>query len=142
MTFLTNKVGLSALCSIFSLAHFYPSCYPLRIRSNNKNKDFLASQKAKIKVCPRNKDNIFLPSQLVSSFFSDKLNFSDCGAGGEKVLWAAVSAVQRAKTIGKKDSKIQIHIYSGSKLSAKDILEQKVHQRFGIEIDKTNLSFI
>ena len=69
--------------------------------------------------------------------------FSDAGAGGEKVLWSAVSAIQRAKgQLGKKDSNIRIHIYSGSQMNPEDILEQKVRLRFGINIHSDNLEFV
>jgi alpha-1,2-mannosyltransferase len=69
--------------------------------------------------------------------------FSDAGAGGEKVLWSAVSAIQRAKgQLGKKDANIRIHIYSGSQMNPEDILEQKVRQRFGINIHPENLEFV
>ena len=62
----------------------------------------------------------------------------DAGAGGEKVLWSAVAAVQRDRAL----SKNLIHIYSGSTLTPAQILNEKVLIRFGIKISPENLEFI
>ena len=59
---------------------------------------------------------------------------SDCGAGGEKVLWQAVKAIQNYS--GKKDEKIHVLMYSGSKLMPDQILKHKVELRFGLKISQ------
>ena len=66
----------------------------------------------------------FHPNWYVSVLIFNFILFSDAGAGGEKVLWSAVSAIQNAKgSLGKKDTNVRIHIYSGSEMNPEDILE-------------------
>ena len=67
---------------------------------------------------------------------------SDAGAGGEKVLWTAVAAVQKAGKLGKKEHPIKIYIYSGSLLQPQEILQKKVKDRFGITISQEGLEFV
>ena len=81
----------------------------------------------------------FQPNTKIVGFFHPNC---DAGAGGEKVLWSAVQALQRTSEFEKRKTPVQILVYSGSKMEHRDILEQKVHQRFGIEIDDTNLHFV
>lgn len=61
---------------------------------------------------------------------------SDGGAGGEKVLYQAVQAIQMSQY-----SDLQIVIYSGSDKKPKDILEH-VRTRFGLNISPLRLSFV
>lgn len=70
--------------------------------------------------------------------------FSDNGAGGEKVLWTAIKAIQNnTESLGKKGhEKIVVLVYSGSQMQADEILEHKVYKRFGIDIDKTKVHFV
>ena len=64
---------------------------------------------------------------------------SDHGAGGEKVLWTAIKALQDHK-----DPNLNIHIlmYSASTMASKQILEEKVKNRFGLNVNPALISFV
>jgi alpha-1,2-mannosyltransferase len=67
---------------------------------------------------------------------------SDAGAGGEKVLWQAIKALQNHNMFNNKQYNIHILVYSASSLTLKEILKQKVKERFGIDISEKNLHLI
>lgn len=62
----------------------------------------------------------------------------DHGAGGEKVLWTAIKAMQ---TQSEPDINTQILLYSASDSTLEVILAQ-VQDRFGLEVEKESLSVI
>lgn len=61
---------------------------------------------------------------------------SDGGAGGEKVLYQAIEAIQKSSL-----REHNLVIYSGSKKSPQEILAQ-VKERFGMVISPIRLSFV
>lgn len=63
-------------------------------------------------------------------------SYSDGGAGGEKVLYQAIKAIQESVY-----NDLQVVIYSGSDKSPSEILEH-VKQRFGLPVTSINLSFV
>ena len=67
------------------------------------------------------------------------LFFSDHGAGGEKVLWTAIKGLQDHK-----DPNVNIHIlvYSASSMPFKKILEEKVQNRFGLNVNPNLITFV
>jgi alpha-1,2-mannosyltransferase len=85
----------------------------------------------------RNTKKKFSKKLTIIGFFHPNC---DGGAGGEKVLWSAVQALQMQKM--KNDEKLQILIYSASKMPVSEILDQKVLKRFGIKINVKDLHFI
>ncbi len=62
---------------------------------------------------------------------------SDGGAGGEKVLYQAISAIQKSREYNDH----QVIVYSGSDKAPKEILDH-VKSRFGLQISPVNLSFV
>jgi len=77
---------------------------------------------------------------LVIGFFHPNC---DAGAGGEKVLWQAVKALQNSKgAFGKKEPHVHIQVYSGSTMDTQEMIRTKVTERFGIEIDTENVDFV
>lgn len=80
------------------------------------------------------KDKYGKDTKIISFFHPN----CDAGAGGEKVLWSAVAAVQNSKEL---EGKVEVFIYSGSQMNPEDILSEKVLKRFGISITMDHLHF-
>lgn len=78
------------------------------------------------------------PTKVIGFFHPN----CDHGAGGEKVLWQAVSALQKYVEVTTNKFNIQVLIYSGSKMKVEDIVQKKVKERFGIELTEVGLYFI
>mmetsp|Transcript_18405 Transcript_18405/g.31475 ORF Transcript_18405/g.31475 Transcript_18405/m.31475 type:complete len:118 (+) Transcript_18405:3-356(+) len=95
-------------------------CFPFVIYHRVNQKVGYNSLKDKYKI---EKD------ALIIGFFHPNC---DAGAGGEKVLWQAVQALQSKANLANLGRKVHILIYSGSQMADEDILDQKVRDRFGI----------
>ncbi|CAO4371992.1 unnamed protein product [Caenorhabditis nigoni] len=85
---------------------------------------------------------IVIPFRLISdtrrksktvAFFHPYCN---AGGGGERVLWAAI------RTMQKKFPDRKFYVYSGDTDATKEQILLKARQRFGIELDPTNVHFI
>ncbi|KAF1760466.1 hypothetical protein GCK72_008715 [Caenorhabditis remanei] len=62
--------------------------------------------------------------------------YCNAGGGGERVLWAAI------RTMQKKYPTHKYYVYSGDTDATKEQILLKARQRFGIELDPTNIEFI
>ncbi|GAA5960593.1 hypothetical protein JCM3765_005868 [Sporobolomyces pararoseus] len=74
-------------------------------------------------------------SKKVVGFFHPYCN---AGGGGERVLWTALSYMQRTKPTSE-----HLHVvYTGDRGVSKDSMIAKVQSRFGITLDPDSLSFV
>lgn len=62
--------------------------------------------------------------------------YCNAGGGGERVLWAAI------RTMQKKFPDLKYYVYSGDTDATKEQILLKARQRFGIELDPTNVHFV
>ncbi|CDO72210.1 hypothetical protein BN946_scf184970.g62 [Trametes cinnabarina] len=62
--------------------------------------------------------------------------YCNAGGGGERVLWAAISALQR------KEPEVVAVVYSGDTDATKEKIIDKVKARFDIELSPTTLHFV
>uniref|UniRef100_A0A8R1DLW4 GDP-Man:Man(3)GlcNAc(2)-PP-Dol alpha-1,2-mannosyltransferase n=1 Tax=Caenorhabditis japonica TaxID=281687 RepID=A0A8R1DLW4_CAEJA len=62
--------------------------------------------------------------------------YCNAGGGGERVLWAAIRGMQ------KKFKDHKYYVYSGDCDATKEQILLKARQRFGIELDPTNVHFV
>ncbi|EGT60181.1 hypothetical protein CAEBREN_19733 [Caenorhabditis brenneri] len=85
---------------------------------------------------------ILIPFKLFSDYKrqSNTVGFfhpyCNAGGGGERVLWAAIRIMQ------KKFPEFTYYVYSGDTDATKEQILLKARQRFGIELDPTNIEFV